>query len=197
MTVEPTGSAASVDGGVDLVQLSIALGLAGKWMAEVQQAGGGAAVLEYLKRAAHCLSEGGGTDPAGSRSDGSEGCSGSRSVDLIRRDRVSCKLLYRLAQYADQRYKETVLQKSSPEFARQVKYGCGGWEKAFRIYPLIIPPTPLCTKARTMELKRQQVLDLKAKISDPTSNEQVCNEASGGCGMGQPLIPLPGGCGLG
>ena len=102
--------AGSVDhGSVDPVQLAVALGLAGKWMSEVQQAGGGSTALDYLKRSADCL----------------EGLNltidldvGSRSA--ADREGVACKLLYRLALYADQRYKETVQQKASPEFARQV-----------------------------------------------------------------------------
>ena len=104
--------------GVDLIQLAGALSLAGKWMSEVQQAGGSTAVLEYLKRAASCLSpdhEVGSLAPHGT-SDG--GGSGSRSK--ADSERVSCKVLYRLASYADQRYREICIQRSSPEFIHQV-----------------------------------------------------------------------------
>ena len=94
--------------GVDRVQLAVAMSLAGKWMAEVQQAGGGGtAVLEYLKKAAGYLP----APPAAGRS-------GSRSPDL---ERVSCKLLYRLGSYADARYREICAQKAAPEFALQAR----------------------------------------------------------------------------
>ena len=103
--------------GVDLVQLAAALSLAGKWMSEVQQAGGGTAVLDYLKRASDCLPKEDSTSN-GSNVDLHGSLNGSRSS--VGLHQISCKILYRLASHADHRYREICLQKTSPEFIRQV-----------------------------------------------------------------------------
>eukprot|EP00798_Chlamydomonas_sp_ICE-L_P015052 gene15052-21129_t len=85
--------------GAEPLQIASALSLAGKWAAEAQVGCSTSDAMESMRKGAYMLAAAG----AGAHVAPDEGLS-------------ACKVVYRLAAYADKCYRETLMEKSTPEF---------------------------------------------------------------------------------